>query len=84
MADFKKVPNKFLDRLIAHLQVKNDRQLSIAMGTTAPAISKIRHGTLPIGPAIIITAHEVTGLSIRELKRIAGLESAKSIVPNEA
>jgi hypothetical protein len=35
-------------------------------------ISKIRHRTLPVGASLLIRMHEVTDLSIRELRELMG------------
>lgn len=65
--------NKLLDFLIKKMKLKNDAQLSRKLSFHPPVISKIRHGRLPIGPVFLLRAHEASDLSVRDLKRLAGL-----------
>ena len=63
-------PNRVLDAIIARLNLKNDAALSRALEVAPPVISKIRHHTLPIGATILLRMHEVSNLSIRELRAL--------------
>lgn len=65
-------PNKFLDTMREKLFLKNDAALSRTLEVGPPVISKIRHGRLPIGGALLIRIHEVTGLSIADLRSSLG------------
>ncbi|MDR1310741.1 MAG: hypothetical protein LBK01_02540 [Burkholderiaceae bacterium] len=65
-------PNNLLDTLIKHLQVKNDAALSRMLEVAPPVISKIRHNRLPVGASILIRMHEVSQLSIKELRDLMG------------
>ena len=65
-------PNRLLDALIQKLGLKNDATLSRALEVRPPVISKIRHRTLPVGASLLIRMHEVTDLSIRELRELMG------------
>jgi hypothetical protein len=65
-------PSRLLDAIIENLELKNDAALSRALAVEAPVISKIRHGKLPIGGVMLIRMHEVSGLSIRELRSLMG------------
>ena len=65
-------PNRLLDALIQKLGLKNDAALSRALEVRPPVISKIRHRTLPVGASLLIRMHEVTDLSIRELRELMG------------
>ena len=65
-------PNNLLDSLIEKLHLKNDAALSRALEVAPPVISKIRHRTLPVGASLLIRMHEVTDLSIRELRELMG------------
>lgn len=58
----------FIEVLLDAMNLESDTALARAFGTTAPVISKVRNGRTPISDALIICAHEATGLSIRELK----------------
>jgi hypothetical protein len=65
-------PNNLLDSLIEKLHLKNDAALSRALEVAPPVISKIRHRRLPVGPSLLIRMHEVSDLSIRELRVLMG------------
>lgn len=62
-----------LDALIAEMQLKNDAALARRLEVAPPVISKLRHGALPVGASILISAHEESGISITELKALAGI-----------
>jgi plasmid maintenance system antidote protein VapI len=64
---------QFLDWLIESQHLKNDAALARQLEITPPVISKLRHGKLGVGSALVLKAHEVFGLPIRELKAKAGL-----------
>jgi hypothetical protein len=70
-------PNHLLDVLIGKLQLKNDAALARTLEVAAPVISKIRHRRLPVGASLLIRMHEVTGLSIRDLRDLMGDRRAK-------
>ncbi len=65
-------PNNLLDTLIEKLHLKNDAALSRALEVAPPVISKIRHRRLPVGASLLIRMHEVSDLSIRELRTLMG------------
>ncbi|RJG03679.1 hypothetical protein [Noviherbaspirillum sedimenti] len=65
-------PNNLLDSLIEKLGLKNDAALSRALEVAPPVISKIRHRRLPVGASLLIRMHEVSDLSIRELRLLMG------------
>lgn len=65
-------PNRLLDSLIDRLKLKNDAALSRALEVAPPVISKIRHRRLPVGASLLIRMHEVSDLSIRELREMMG------------
>lgn len=65
-------PDNLLDVLINHLKVKNDAGLARALEVAPPMISKIRHRRFGISAGILIRMHEVSGLSIRELRDLMG------------
>lgn len=70
-------PNRLLNTLIENLGLKNDAQLCRALEVAAPVISKIRHNRLPVGASMLIRMHEVSGLSIRDLRYLMGDRRAK-------
>lgn len=65
-------PNNLLDVVIKQLNLKNDASLSRLLEVAPPVISKIRHGRLPVGASVLIRLHELTGLSIKELRSLLG------------
>ena len=65
-------PSHLLDTLRERMQLKNDAALSRALEVAPPVISKIRHRALPVGASMLIRMHEVTELSIRELRDLMG------------
>ena len=65
-------PDKLLDSLLSKLQLKNDAALSRALEVAPPVISKIRHRRLPVGASILIRMHEVSDLSVGELRELLG------------
>lgn len=65
-------PNHLLDILQERLAVKNDAALCRVLEVAPPVISKIRHHRLPVGASMLIRMHEVSNLSIRELRDLMG------------
>nr|WP_315218240.1 hypothetical protein [uncultured Duganella sp.] len=74
-------PNRLLDALLARLGLKNDAALSRLLGVEAPTISKIRHHRVRVGPAILLRMHEVSDLSIEELRSLMGDRRARLRLP---
>ena len=65
-------PNNLLDALIEKMGLKNDAALSRALEVAPPVISKIRHRRLPVGASLLIRMHEVSALSIKDLRILMG------------
>ncbi|MGI4847949.1 MAG: hypothetical protein ACRYGK_07410 [Janthinobacterium lividum] len=65
-------PDQLLASLLVKLNLKNDAALSRALEVAPPVISKIRHRRLPVGASMLIRMHEVTDLSIRDLRGLMG------------
>lgn len=70
-------PNALLDTLIVRLQLKNDAALCRLLEVGPPVISKIRHKRLPIGSSMLIRMHEISHLTIRELRYLMGDRRAR-------
>jgi hypothetical protein len=70
-------PNNLLDALMERLALKNDAMLSDLLKVGPPVISKIRHHKMPIGAALLIRMHEVSELSIGELRSLMGDQRAR-------
>lgn len=71
--------NNLLDHLIELGGLKNDAALARILEVAPPVLSKLRHGTLPLGASLIIRAHEAFEVSIADIKFIAGLPSINSV-----
>lgn len=72
--------NATLDKLTNRLKLKNDAALSRALQVAPPVISKIRHGSLPFGVSLVVRAHEITGIPVRDLKKWLGQESLRPML----
>lgn len=70
-------PNRLLDTLIEKMRLKNDAALSRLLEVAPPVISKIRHRRLPVGASLLIRMHEVTDLSIKDLRILMGDRRSK-------
>ena len=76
-------PNNLLDSLIDTLRLRNDAALARVLEVAPPVISKIRHRKLPIGASILIRMHEVTELSIKDLRILMGDRRQKFRISTE-
>ena len=70
-------PNHLLDTLLDRLKLKNDAALSRILEVAPPVISKIRHRKLPVGASMLIRMHEVSDLSIFDLRKLMGDRRSK-------
>lgn len=70
-------PGHLLNALIELLQLKNYTALANALRVAPPAISRIRCRRMPVGAAMLIRMHELTGLTIRDLRHLMGDRRAK-------
>jgi plasmid maintenance system antidote protein VapI len=70
-------PGHLLDTLIEKLKLKNDAALARELEVAPPVISKLRNGRLPVGATILITMHEVTGMTVADLRALMGDRRAK-------
>lgn len=61
-------PNNLINKLIQLLKVKNDAALAYELDVAPAVISKIRHRRIPVGPSMLVRMHEISGLSVRELR----------------
>jgi hypothetical protein len=76
-------PNHLLDTLREKMKLKNDAALSRMLEVAPPVISKVRHRRLPVGASLLIRMHEVTGMSIRELRDLMGDRRTKYRLSDE-
>lgn len=61
-----------LDFLLGKLGVKNDAALARELEVAPPVLSKIRHNRLPVGATLLIAMHELTGMTISQLRAVMG------------
>jgi plasmid maintenance system antidote protein VapI len=65
-------PDQLLAALLNKLNLKNDAALSRTLEVSPPVISKISHRRLPVTASLLIRMHEVTDMSIRDLRDLMG------------
>ncbi|MCU6501925.1 hypothetical protein LPN04_29455 [Rugamonas sp. A1-17] len=65
-------PDALLDDVMQRLKLPNDAALARRLKTNPPYISKIRHRRLPISSLLLISIHEETDVSIRDLRYLSG------------
>ena len=51
--------NTLLDEVSAQMVCKNDAHLARLLRVAPPVVSKLRHGRLTMGPAMILRVHEL-------------------------
>jgi hypothetical protein len=65
-------PNHLLNTVMAKLGLKNDAAFCRALDVAPPVISKIRHHRIAVGASFLIRLHDVSELSITELRALMG------------
>ena len=70
-------PNRLLYHLVDRLDLKNDAALARLLDVAPPVISKIRHYRLAIGASLLIRMHEVSDISIGNLRILMGDRRSK-------
>jgi plasmid maintenance system antidote protein VapI len=63
-------PHALMDDLRNRLHCVNDRELAREIGCAPSMISKFRHGSLQVSPALILDMHEKFGMSVAEIKML--------------
>lgn len=76
-------PNRLIDALLEKMRLKNDAALSRALAVEAPTISKIRHQRIRVGAAMLLRMHEVSALSIEELRALMGDRRTRVRMPGD-
>jgi hypothetical protein len=66
-------PNALFDVVMARRKLKNDAALAIELGVPAPTVSKIRSHAMPVGPTMLIRVHDVSGLSLNQIRAYLGM-----------
>ena len=84
-------PGYLLDTVIRRLGLKNDAALARRLEVAPPVISKTRNGQLAVGASMLLRLHEVTEISIKDLRALMGdnrasfrLEDAQFAQPAQA
>lgn len=62
-------PERLLNEVRATLDLKSDAALCRVLDVEPPVISKVRNKKTPIGALLLIRIHEVSNLSIHDLRR---------------
>lgn len=65
-------PAKILDALSERYKLKNDAAIARFLEITPVMVCKLRHRYNVLGGAVILRIHEVTGIAIHEILRLAG------------
>ncbi|HTD05261.1 hypothetical protein [Undibacterium sp.] len=65
-------PNRLLNTIKEKLQLRNDAALSKVLAVSRPLIWEIRRHTVPVGAWLLMRMHEVSQLSIEELRILMG------------
>ena len=65
-------PNYLFDTVIKRLGLKNDAALARCLEVAPPVISKMRHRQLAVGASLLLSLHEVTGMSFKDLRALMG------------
>jgi hypothetical protein len=68
-----KNPHPLLDHLLDALKLKNDAALARLLDVQPPVLSKIRHGVCKFSASMAILAHEETGLSFADMRKLLGM-----------
>ena len=65
-------PGYLLDTVIRRLGLKNDAALARCLEVAPPVISKTRNGQLAVGASMLLRLHEVTDISVKDLRALMG------------
>ncbi len=77
LASSEYTPNRILDALLDHWQLRNDAALSRRLGVAPPVISKFRHKRLPIGAAHLLHIMDATDWSLEQVRELAGMKKVR-------
>jgi hypothetical protein len=70
-------PNHLLDILMDLLGAKSDAALARKLDVPPSTISKVRHKQVAVNSDLLLAAHELTEISIRELRDLMGDTKSK-------
>lgn len=63
-------PHALLDHVRDTLGLTTDAALADELDMGRPVISRIRHGSYPVTPALLLAAHEQTGTPVAQLRKL--------------
>ncbi|NRR28868.1 hypothetical protein HSX11_01595 [Oxalobacteraceae bacterium] len=62
---------RLLDTLLQRYKLKNDAELARRLELAPPVLSKLRHGRLPVGPALILRIYDAFDMDVKESRALA-------------
>lgn len=65
-------PSLFLDRLVFHLNLKNDSALARLLETRPQYVSKVRRRIIPVSAALLIRFSEISSFDVTQLRILLG------------
>ncbi len=65
-------PDRLFDTLLKQMKLNSDAELSRVLGVVPAVISKTRNKLVPVSAGLLVRIHEVSELSIQELRRLMG------------
>ncbi|MDR0934236.1 MAG: helix-turn-helix transcriptional regulator [Burkholderiaceae bacterium] len=65
-------PNRFIDMVLVNQNMKCDAELARALAVNPSVISKLRRGKTRVSASLLLGIHEMTKMSIRELRNLIG------------
>lgn len=65
-------PNRMFDILLRRLEMASDEALCAELHVAPFVIARIRSGQSPIPPSLLIRINELSGINVRELRRLMG------------
>ena len=66
-------PGKLLDTIMAKMSLRTDSALARVLGVEPCVISKVRNDRMPIGASLLITMHDVTGMTTGDMREMMWL-----------
>lgn len=70
----KYTPERLLDRIKKDNQLSTDSQLCDFLGIKSSVVSRVRNKRYGMSAELIIRIHDISGMPIRTIKEIAGIE----------
>jgi transcriptional regulator with XRE-family HTH domain len=65
-------PDQLLKMLLTRLELKSNAALCRVLDVSPPLINRIRQGKSAISAPLLIRMHDISGISIRELRHMMG------------